>query len=66
MKLFLVDGQFEVFRCFHGAPRTTSRDGREVGAARGLMHSLVALVRKQGATHVAVAFDRAVAPVRVP
>lgn len=65
MKLFLVDGTFELFRCFHGAPRASAPDGREVGATRGLLHSLLALFRKQDATHMAVAFDRAVAPVRV-
>ncbi len=64
-KLFLVDGQFEIFRCFYGAPRASAPDGREVGAARGLLHSLVALFRQHGATHMAVAFDRAVAPVGV-
>jgi 5'-3' exonuclease len=64
-KLFLVDGQFEIFRCFYGAPRATAPDGREVGAVRGLLHSLVALFRDHGATHMAVAFDRAMAPVGI-
>ena len=64
-KLFLVDGQFEIFRCFYGAPRATAPDGREVGAVRGLLHSLVALLRQHGATHMAVAFDRAMAPVGI-
>ncbi len=64
MHLYLVDGQFEIFRCFHGAPRATGPDGHEVGATRGLLHSLVALLRRPELTHIAVAFDRAVAPVR--
>ena len=62
MRLFLVDGQFEIFRCFYGAPRATAPDSREVGAVRELLHSLVALFREHDATHMAVAFDRAVAP----
>ena len=36
MNVHLVDGTFELFRCFHGAPRATSADGAEVGAVRGL------------------------------
>jgi len=56
----LVDGTFELFRCFHGAPRARGPDGREVGAARGLLATLVALA--SGASHVAVAFDSVVSP----
>ena len=57
MKVHLVDGTFELFRCFHGAPRAQTDDGREVGAVRGLVHTLVALLRKPDVTHVAIAFD---------
>ena len=38
MNLHLVDGTFELFRCFHGAPRASSADGREVGKHHGLMY----------------------------
>ncbi len=61
MKVHLVDGTFELFRCFHGAPRA-QHDGREVGAARGLLATLVSLLRGDDVTHVAVAFDSVVAP----
>ena len=27
--LYLVDGTFELFRCFHGAPRARGADGRD-------------------------------------
>ena len=64
-KLFLVDGQFEIFRCFYGSPRAIAPDGREVGAVRGLRHSLIALFQEHGPTHMAVAFDRAIAPVGI-
>ena len=64
MKLHLVDGTFEIFRCFHGAPRATVGD-REVGACRGLAQTMASLLRQNDVTHVAVVFDRAVAPVRV-
>lgn len=61
MKVHLVDGTFELFRCFHGAPRA-QHDGREVGAARGLLATLVSLLRGDDVSHVAVAFDSVVAP----
>jgi 5'-3' exonuclease len=57
MDVHLVDGTFELFRCFHGAPRATGANGQEVGAARGLLHTFVALLRGPAVTHVAVAFD---------
>lgn len=63
MQVHLIDGTFELFRCFHGAPRARSSDGREVGAVRGLLFTLVALLRRPEVTHVAVAFDRMTARV---
>jgi 5'-3' exonuclease len=62
MKVHLVDGTFELFRCFHGAPRAAGPGGREVGAARGLLATLVALLTEPDVSHVAVAFDSVVAP----
>ena len=61
-KALLVDGSFELFRCFHGAPRAQV-DGVEVGAVRGLVATLASLLRKEEAVWVAVAFD-AIAPPR--
>ena len=58
MKVFLVDGTFELFRCFHGAPRHQDADGNEVGAARGFLWTLNALLRNPDVTHIAVAFDQ--------
>lgn len=60
----LVDGTFELFRCFHGAPRAAGPNGGEVGAARGFLATMVALLAD--ATHVAVAFDSVVAPPGTP
>lgn len=64
-KVYLVDGTFELFRCFHGAPRHTNADGEEVGAVRGLLHTLLSLLKGAKArlddaasAYVAVAFDR--------
>lgn len=60
MDVHLVDGTFELFRCFHGAPKADGADGREVGAARAFLATMVALLTN--ATHLAVAFDSVVAP----
>ena len=62
MKVHLVDGTFELFRCFHGAPRATNADGKEVGAVRGLLHTLLSLLKGDDVTHVAVAFDQLPSP----
>lgn len=61
MKVHLVDGTFELFRCFHGAPRA-HHGGREVGAARALLATLVALLHETDVSHVAIAYDSVVAP----
>jgi 5'-3' exonuclease len=57
MDIHLVDGTYELFRAYFGAPPSRSPDGREVGAARALLRSFAALLREPGVTHVAVAFD---------
>lgn len=63
MKLHLVDGTFEMFRCYYGAPKATTADGREVGALRGLLRTLQSLLSGE-ATHVAVAFDHVIESFR--
>lgn len=60
MRVYLVDGTYELFRCFHGAPRATGAGGHEVGAGRGMFATLCALVSDPAVTHVAVAFDSVV------
>jgi 5'-3' exonuclease len=59
----LVDGTYELFRSFFGAPPAQAPDGREVGAVRGLLASLCALLR-DGATHVGIAFDTVIESFR--
>ena len=58
--LFLVDGTFEIFRCYHAADSVRNASGQEVGAARAFFHTMASLLREDGLTHVAVAFDRVV------
>ncbi len=64
MNVHLVDGTYELFRAHFGAPSATTADGREVGATRGLVRSLRAMLREPGVTHVAVAFDHVVESFR--
>jgi 5'-3' exonuclease len=64
MKVHLVDGTYELFRSFFGAPPSTAPDGREVGATKGILQSLYALLRGDGVTHVAVAFDQVIESFR--
>jgi 5'-3' exonuclease len=64
MKLHLVDGTYELFRAFYGAPPKAAPDGREVGAVVGLINSLLVLLGKDGATHVGVAFDHVIPSFR--
>ncbi len=64
MKVHLVDGTYELFRSYFGAPPQKAPDGREVGATLGLLNSMLALVTRQGATHVAVAFDHVIESFR--
>jgi 5'-3' exonuclease len=64
MRLHLVDGTFELFRAYFGAPRAVGPDGSEVGATRGLLRSLFSLLREDGVSHVACAFDHVVESFR--
>ncbi len=64
MKLYLVDGTYELFRSHFGAPQRTAPDGREVGATLGLLRSLLMLVTTPGVTHVACAFDHVIESFR--
>ncbi|PRQ09027.1 5'-3' exonuclease [Enhygromyxa salina] len=64
MRVHLIDGTYELFRSFYGAPPATGSDGREVGACRGLLRSMLSLLREPDTTHVAIAFDHVIESFR--
>jgi 5'-3' exonuclease len=64
MYVHLVDGTFELFRAYYGNPSTIDANGQEVGAARGLARSMLALVGERDVTHVAIAFDHVIESFR--
>ena len=64
MKVYLVDGTYELFRAHFGAFPATAPDGRNVGATRGLLQTLLALLRQDDVTHVAVAYDHVIESFR--
>ncbi|NNF87864.1 MAG: flap endonuclease, partial [Acidimicrobiia bacterium] len=57
MQLHLLDGTYELFRSFFGAPSRAAPDGREIGAIAGIIGSTLGLLREPGVTHLAVATD---------
>ena len=64
MKVHLVDGTYELFRGYFALPSISAPDGREVGAVRGLVQTLLTLLRQPDVTHVAVAFDSVIRSFR--
>jgi 5'-3' exonuclease len=63
MRVFLVDGTYELFRQFYGRPGHLSKSAGEVGAVRGAIGSTLALL-EDGATHVGVATDHVIESFR--
>ena len=63
MNVHLIDGTYELFRHFYGAPSAADRAGREVGGVRGTLYSLLTML-DAGATHMAVATDHVIESFR--
>jgi 5'-3' exonuclease len=64
MNLHVIDGTYELYRSYYGAPKASNTAGREIGAARGLLRSLLALLREPDVTHMAIAFDHVIESFR--
>jgi 5'-3' exonuclease len=63
MEIYLVDGTYELFRHYYALPSARDVDGREVAAVRGVLSSVLAMIRG-GATHIAVATDHVIESFR--
>jgi 5'-3' exonuclease len=63
MKVHLVDGTYELFRHYYALPSHVNDSGQEVAATRGVVRSLLGMLR-DGATHVAAATDHVVESFR--
>jgi 5'-3' exonuclease len=61
--VYLVDGTYELFRHFYAVPSARDSDGREVGAVRGVLGSLLGMM-KAGTTHIGVATDHVIESFR--
>ena len=64
MKVHMVDGTYELFRAWFGAQESKSPGGQEVGATRGFLRSMAAMLRDAEVTHVGCAFDHTVESFR--
>jgi 5'-3' exonuclease len=63
MKIYLVDGTYELFRHFFAVPSATDVNGQEIGAVRGVLNSVLSMI-EGGVTHIGVATDHVVESFR--
>lgn len=63
LDVFLIDGTYELFRHYYAVPSARDADGREVGALRGVVGSVLGMFNR-GTTHLAVATDHVIESFR--
>jgi 5'-3' exonuclease len=63
MDLHIIDGTYELFRHFFAVPPATNVNGQEIGAVRGVLHSVLSM-SERGATHIGVATDHVIESFR--
>ncbi len=63
-RLYLVDGTYELFRAHFAMPAMSGKDGRPVAAVRGLVRTMLSLLRQPEVTHIAAAFDHVIESFR--
>ena len=63
LDVYLVDSTYELFRHYYALPSARDQDGREVAAMRGVLASVLGMIRG-GATHIAVATDHIIESFR--
>jgi 5'-3' exonuclease len=63
LDVYLIDGTYELFRHYYALPSARDADGREVAAVRGVLTSILGMIRG-GVTHVGVATDHVIESFR--
>src|SRR5262245_13882906 len=63
MTVFLIDGTYELFRHFFAVPAAADVNGQEIGAVRGVLHSVLSMIER-GASHIGVATDHVIESFR--
>jgi len=63
MRVFLVDGTYELFRHYYGVPPHRTAEGAEVAATRGVLWSMLRML-EEGVTHLGVATDHVIESFR--
>jgi 5'-3' exonuclease len=63
VEVFLIDGTYELFRHYYAVPSARDAEGREVGAVRAVVGSMLAMHRG-GATHLGIATDHVIESFR--
>ena len=63
MRVHLLDGTYELFRYFFALPSHVTAEGREVGAVRGVLGTVLSMFER-GATHLGVATDHVIESFR--
>ena len=64
MRLHLVDATFELFRAFYALPEERGPKGQPVNGVRGLIASMLTLLRQPEVTHVGCATDHVIESFR--
>jgi 5'-3' exonuclease len=63
LRVYLVDGTYELFRHYYALPSARDQAGVEIGAVRGVLRSVLQMIG-DGATHIAVATDHVIESFR--
>ncbi len=63
MRVYLIDGTYELFRHYFAVPSYKGADGTEIAAVRGVVRSVMGML-DGGATHIGVATDHVVESFR--
>jgi 5'-3' exonuclease len=63
MDVYLIDGTYELFRHFYAVPSAREGDGREVGAVRGVLTSMLGMINS-GTRYIGVATDHVIESFR--